>query len=332
MTTGPTPAHCTWKHGTLETHQLGGMTGPIVFNMPDGPTFAPLASPPWEGEALSTGLPGHIRGLRGVFPCLPFGISRVPKDAPPAWRGLEGSGASPMHGPGANGLWDVQESGQSGVRLRFTHGPCDPFALSDQEVTPEPDKPAATFRFSCLPRADIFWPVGFHVMLTWTEGMRLDPGPFAMGLTYPGSLEPGLMQTTPGVSFTSLAEVPGRKGRVDMARPDWNGPSEDVVMLCCTGGAMIIDYPSLGRRLRIGWDAATLPSCLIWYSRFGLSEAPWNNRYTAIGIEPVAAAFDFHPDVSAAPNPINKAGFQTAIAFRRDVPFSTCLRLEAFAL
>lgn len=332
MMNGLSPAHCTWKHGSLTTHQLGGMTGPIVFNMHNGAPFSPLATPPWEGEELPSGLPGHIRGLRGMFPCLPFGISAVPHDADATWRVLGHDEPNPMHGPGANGLWDVVEASNQRIKLQFAYDDGFPFALSEQTISPEADRPAVTFSFSALPLVDLSWPFGFHLMLKWTEAMWLDPGSFALGLTYPGRLEPGLMRTQTGVTFKSLVEVPGPYGNIDLTTPDWNGPTEDVVMMCGVEGIMNIEYPLERRRLKISWDPSVLPGCLLWYSRFGLGEAPWNNRYTAIGIEPVAAAFDFLPQVSAAHNPINSTGTRTAITFHRAVPFSTTLRLEAFPL
>lgn len=332
MTAGATLAHCSWKHGSLETHRLGGMTGPIVFNMHDGATFAPIVTPPWKGEELPSGVPGHIRGLRGVFSCLPFGISAVPHDADATWRVLDRDEPNPMHGPGANDMWDIVEASGRSAKLQFAHDDGFPFAVSEQTILPDLSSPAVTFSFSALPRVDVSWPFGFHVMLKWTDSMRLDPGYLVLGMTYPGLLEPGLMRTRAGVTFKSLTDVPGRDGSVDLTNPNWNGPTEDVVMLCGVGGVMNIEYLLERRRLQISWDPSVLPGCLIWYRRFGLGGAPWNNRYTAIGIEPVAAAFDFLPHVSAAHNPISSAGTKTAIAFRRNVPFSTALRLEAFSL
>ncbi len=43
---------------------------------------------------------------------------------------------------------------------------------------------------------------------------------------------------------------------------------------------------------------------MLWISDRALQEAPWNGRYRGLGVEPVAAAFDFGEAASAGPNPI----------------------------
>ena len=103
-------------------------------------------------------------------------------------------------------------------------------------------------------------------------------------------------------------------------------------MLCGMEGRFDIAYPDEGFGLRILWDGAVLPSCLIWFSRHGLQEAPWQGRYTGIAIEPIAAAFDFLPGVSLGRNPVNARGISTAVSFQGGKPWETCLRLEAYPL
>jgi hypothetical protein len=75
-----------------------------------------------------------------------------------------------------------------------------------------------------------------------------------------------------------------------------------------------------------------LPSCLLWFSRYGLQDAPWRGRFTGIGIEPIASAFDFAATVSTAENPINRRGIATSIVLRPDLAWTTSLRLEAFEM
>lgn len=97
-------------------------------------------------------------------------------------------------------------------------------------------------------------------------------------------------------------------------------------------GRFDIAYPDEGFGLRVLWDGAVLPSCLIWFSRYGLQDVPWQGRYTGIAIEPIAAAFDFLPSVSVDQNPINARGISTAVRFQKGKPWETYLRLEAYSL
>ena len=322
---------CDWAHGSFVTHRLGGMTAPVAFKFDDGVPFSPLAVPPWEDEALPHAIPGHIRGLRGVFPCLPFGVSTIPPDAAPRWRNCDDSTANPMHGAGANGTWRIDHVAVGEARIDFAHADDDVIAWSAQRIRPIANRAAISFYYRAMPRSNVRLPFGYHVMLDWADGIELDPGPFVLGLTYPGTLHPGQMLSLPNSSFSSLEAVPGTPPGINMRRPDWLGPSEDVVMLRGVQGKFSVSYQSLRRRLDISWDPAIMPNCLVWYSRFGLTEEPWRGRYSAIGIEPVAAAFDFLPTVSAAPNPLNATGVTTSVDLTKDVEFTARLELEAFA-
>lgn len=318
-----------WSHGSFVTHRLGGMTAPITFNISEGAPFSPFSEPPWNASALPASIPGHVRGLRGVFPCLPFGISCIPRNAPSEWRKCDNGGRNPVHGPGANGLWRFGAECADGVHLSFDHAEDDAIATSSQTIAPTPGRPIVAFTYSALPRRSLRMPFGYHLMLKWNDDVRLDPGPFTHGLCYPGTLDPGLMMTVPNSSFTALDDVPGKDGRLCMTQPNWAGPSEDVVMLCGTQGRFRVSYPSQRCRLDITWDAAVMPNCLLWYSRYGIAEEPWCNRYSAIGIEPIAAAFDLLPDVSAHPNPLTEIGVVTSLALSKGVAFSATLVLEA---
>ena len=326
-----------WPHGRSETHALGGMTAPVEFQMLGGQVFSPLLVAPWAGQPMTSNTPGHLRNLRGVFPCLPFGISEVPIEAPDAWRRLARHGeANPQHGPGANGLWKPVANDGTELQIIFEHSKEFAFARSLQFIRPDPSAPAIDFRFTAEARRDVSLPFGHHVLLRWPEAparIILDPAPFAIGLTYPGALIKGHKVTLPGRTFMRLDEVPAiDSGIIDFSRPRWQAQTEELVMLCGMEGRFDIAYPDEGCGLRVLWDAELLPSCLVWLSCGGLQEAPWLSRFTGIGIEPIAAAFDFLPSVSGGHNPVNVSGIATAVRFQGGRPWETSLRLEAYAL
>jgi len=326
-----------WPYGRSETHALGGMTAPVEFRMPAGQVFSPLLVAPWAGEPVAGHIPGHLKNLRGVFPCLPFGVSEVPIEAEDAWRRLVRHGVvNPQHGPGANGLWKLAANDGSGLQIVFEHSKSYAVARSLQFIRLDPLGPAIDFLFTAEARREVSLPFGQHVLLRWPDAparITLDPAPFAFGLTYPGALVMDHSAISPGRCFARLSEVPAlHSGSIDLSRPGLQSPAEDLIMLCGMEGRFDIAYPDEGFGLRILWDGTVLPSCLVWFSRGGLQEAPWQGRYAGIGIEPIAAAFDFLPGVSLSQNPVNARGIATAVRFQRGKPWETHLRLEAYPL
>lgn len=71
---------------------------------------------------------------------------------------------------------------------------------------------------------------------------------------------------------------------------------------------------------------------LLWMSNRGRRFAPWNGRHLALGMEPICSAFDLGPQVSAADNPISRAGTPTARRFTAGESFGTTYRIEVEAL
>ncbi|MFV2033599.1 MAG: hypothetical protein ACC631_00560 [Halocynthiibacter sp.] len=66
---------------------------------------------------------------------------------------------------------------------------------------------------------------------------------------------------------------------------------ELVITLVETGEARLINHADK-IETRLNWDADVFPQCLLWLSNRGRSAFPWNTRFCAVGIEPIAAAFD----------------------------------------
>lgn len=297
--------------------------------------FSPLAVAPWREEELPETIPGHLRALRGVFPCLPFGVAPGPREAGAGWREfIDSVVPDPPHGAAANGLWRRREGGGADiVEIAYDHAD-GPILQERQSFRGDSQSASLTVDYRATVRQSVRLPFGYHVLVCWPlapDTVELKPGAFAFGLTYPGIVEPGCMVVRPNAMFDALEAVPSASGgTVDLTRPAHAGPLEDVVQLCGIDGVFEVCYPSERSGLRITWDTRMMPSCLVWLSRFGLKEPPWNGRFTAIGIEPIAAAFDFAPEVSAGGNPIARLGTSTAVELTPDRPLATSINLAAF--
>lgn len=319
-----------WPQGAGEAQALGGMVGPVHFHL-GGRNVQPLAVAPWSGEPQPPSVPGHLHRLRGAFPCLPFGVGAPLLDPVAEWafaNALPMPG--PPHGHASNGLW--RRANETPLTLRYDGSPEDPVAWMTQCLLPAPERPALAVEVTAATRADARLPFGQHWLL------RLPVAParveiaadFALGLTYPGKLTPGISRARPGARFASLADVPAEHGTLDLAHLRVMPPLEEVVQLCGVGGPLVVRYPDEGWSLRIDWDRALLPCCLIWIGGAGIAEPPWSNRFLGLGIEPIAAAFDLAPAVSAGDNPIARAGFATALDFAAERPRTLVSRIELF--
>ena len=64
----------------------------------------------------------------------------------------------------------------------------------------------------------------------------------------------------------------------------------------------------------------------------GIGGPPWYNQFRAVGLEPIASAFDLATEVSAAANPINARGVATAINLDPAAPLEIRHSIRAFAV
>jgi hypothetical protein len=67
-------------------------------------------------------------------------------------------------------------------------------------------------------------------------------------------------------------------------------------------------------------DPALLPATIFWMSNGGRHMAPWNGRNCCIGLEDVCGHFADGIKPSATKNPINQAGFATAVKLTKAKP------------
>lgn len=326
-----------WPHGGLEVQALGGMIGPLSFKLPNGRDLSVFAVAPWSDEPVPANapiVPGHLKRLRGAFPCLPFGMASEPREPAPAWRGLPfAEQIDPPHGFCANEDWRIEAASDEHLSLRYDYPADHAIVAIRQEIRPDPAAPTLDIAIEVTARRAVRLPFGQHFILRLDDGIQLEPPDFEFGLTYPAIVEPGLMLTAPGHEFRALSAVPAKGGgEINLTRLRLDRPFEDVAQLCGMRGPVTAIDRVARVGVRIDWDRTVLPSCLLWMSHEGLADYPWQRRFTGLGIEPLAAALDFSTLVSNAANPIATRGVATTIAFSPERMWKTQFRVEAYPL
>lgn len=331
---GSEPWRLDWKHGSLTVLPVGAILWDCRFRLPDGSDFVPFAAASWAGDRAYGDLPGHMQWLGGEFACAPFGVGGpVEGQAEFEWRDvLSGSVNSPPHGLSANEKWSLLSRDGTRLLLGQAYPSPSPVMRVTRTIEADLDAPALNLTFTIETRRACRIPLGLHPILNLdrpVEQIRI-AADFEFGLTYPTIVPPDAMLSRPGRKFCHLSSVPARGGgSVDLTRLPKTRPAEDVMQLCGVRGPVSVEFLDAGARLTIDWDRSILPSCVVWIGDRALQTPPWNGRFRGLGIEPIAAAFDFAEDVSLADNPIARRGIRTAVDISPDAPCVIRYRFEA---
>lgn len=327
MTTGAAVRTLSWTHGMLQVHSLGGMFGPGTFLLPDGRQVSPFHVAPWWNEPESTKLDGLLRGLRGEWPCVPFGFPMPREDFPEDWKSVmdDAETVRDVHGFGSNHHWTFEDDDRSdGVRLRIDYPDDHDVEKLVRVIRPVLHAPEINIELHIHARRSCRLPVALHGCFALPPEVgtaALVPGGFMEGLTHPSIVEPGVGLFEPGRTFHRLDAVPGRNGKqVNAASLPFRQPVEELVQLNRCDGTFALLNSREGYRINLIWDAKILPSVLLWYSNRGRDYAPWSSRNLSIGIEPCCSAFGLAPSTSAAQNPIVQHGTPTAVALSQEAP------------
>lgn len=299
-----------WAHGAGEIHALGGMLGPLVFALPSGRSFQPFHVSPWAGEHGIESLPAILQNLRGEWPCVPFGAAR--RDA------LQGDWADlvldepldlPPHGISSNAVWRFNAD----TDLVLDYPEDSPVSRLEREIRPDPNAAAIDILLRIHARKAVHWPIGLHPTFRLpASGVWLSTD--SPGMVFPAEVEPGVSRLTPAARFDHLASVPGTQGPLDLTRLPLPGATEELVQLIAPRGQLRLTFLEERVEMRMDWDESIFPGLLIWLSNRGRRASPWSGRHLALGLEPVCAAFDLGPKVSARANPLNALGHPTAFA------------------
>lgn len=327
-----------WSHGLFAVESLGGMVGRGSFLLPDGRQVSPFYVAPWWDEARDD-LDAMTAGLRGEWPCVPFGYPVPEAEVAPRWRAAsDDTEVVPFpHGHAAHHHWEfLSAPGADEVAMRIRYPDEDDVAELRRVLRPVADAPAIDFELTVTARRDTSQPVALHGCFALPAGpgqATLVPGGFGWGASFPAVIARGATLFATDAEFTDLARAPGIDGRaVDATLLPLDRPVEDLVQLNGADGSFGLLDHAAGYRLEIAWDASILPSVILWYSNRGRGFAPWNGRNLCIGIEPCCTAYGLAPGVSTGANPINAKGIPTAVRLAAGEPLTIRYRIAVAAL
>ena len=284
--------HIAWAHGDVTVRAIGGMIAPVHFDLGNGHGISPLHVAPWA-NAPGNELSPLMAGLRGEWPCLPFGPARVPANLPPGWcaRCLDDCWD---HGYCANHIWDLVESSGTALSMAIDLPASDSVARLERTIRPDADSPSIEVELVIHPRRDAVIPFALHpTFLVSPDGVELVGGGYSSVHTYPMQAEPGISRLLPDHTAHSLKELSVETGgTLDVTRLPLPFKTEELLQVTNCKPPFILRYPVQHAEILLNWDTANLPDALLWISNGGRSHAPWSGTHYALGIEPNNSCFD----------------------------------------
>ncbi len=314
--------------------KLGGMLGPVSFELDQGKTVQPYWISPWQGEQ---GAPteGLLSPMRGDFFCLPFGIHNEYKHhtfpvhgytAAEPWERISRESLSPK----AHELQlQIKVPGMSRGHLATV---TKRIILRDNETVIYSQHEIVGWNGPAT--------IGHHATLNPGEkpdSMLLSTAPFAFGVTqsnppmYNRSGEYSAL--APDALFDSLHEVPSI----------WNAPSKvDCSSFPTRKGycdilTLFARHREPGTTMTPHWTAAVfpdqgflwfalknpriLPATVIWSENRGRHSHPWNGRTVCVGLEDVCGYGASGLSGSVGDNLARRKGIATSLNLNGDTPF-----------
>ncbi|MBK1875897.1 hypothetical protein [Pelagicoccus mobilis] len=283
-----------------------GHIAPVEFCLDEsGKVAKPYSLPGWTPEECKVDVPA-VKWLRGEFFGFPFG---------------PGQDGGPVHGPAANGPWDIVEKTKNSIRLTVELPQqsgliekCVELRNGHRALYIEHKIEGVEGRFN----------YGHHPVLyiPEKETVQIRINAFKFGSVYPevfGDASTGDINVLKeGARFESIDELPLREGGT-LSVAEYPNPLqyEDLVMM------------SAADDVRLGWTAVSydgyvwlslrstkqFPSTLFWLSNGGCAQEPWNNvNGRRIGVEDVCSYFSIDCERSRE-NPLEEFGIETAKEF-----------------
>ncbi len=305
------------------------MLGPAWFRLPHG-DVQPFAVAPWSDDSgpAFDALPRVIQRLRGEWPCIPFGLPDDGQALPPKWRpSIAKTVLDPyLHGFGSNEVWENDHLTEDSITLIIEYPAYHHVRQLRRTVRVESSRPAISCSLTIEVREPCALPIGLHPTFRLPQRPRGAALEFAGGAarcwTMPTQPQPGVSVLAPGRSDVPLSAVPlAASGSEDLTRLPLPYETEDIVLVTNPGGAVRLSNDAENYAVSLWWDEAVFPTCQLWLSNRGRAAYPWCNRFLALGVEPLAAAFDLGVATSCRPdNPLWNAGLACTVQFSPDHP------------
>lgn len=319
-----------WDGGTIDIWLLGCKMVP-KFQLKNK-IVEPMHSANWIGEKNSEDLPGILKNLSGEFPCVPFGINTPIEQLSDEWK--ETYSEKPYvinepHGFSANNTWEVIEHTENKASFKIKYPEEDLIEYLIRTIEVNNSEPSIVkCKLIVKVKTDCSLPIGLHPMIkvpSEKNKLKILPGKFDFGLTYPGILLKGKTLGAINKKFTSIENVPSITGEeIDISTPPFDGNYEDLFQLCGIDGSMqILNYLD-NYSFKMIWNPQHFTSVLMWLSNKGREEYPWNSNHVTFGLEPITSTFGLSTDLSLnSKNPINSKGVKTSLDFKKNIEWET---------
>lgn len=316
-----------WAYGDVTVRAVGGMIAPVYFDLGEGFSISPLHVAPWASGPVD-GLSPLLAGLRGEWPCLPFGPARIPANLPRDW-----SPRQPVdcwdHGYCSNHAWSLVECNSAELTIAIDLPASDPVARLERTIRPEAGAPSIAVELVIYPRRDAIVPFALHPTFVVSEdGVELVGGRYSSVQTYPMQPEPGVSRLKPNQSASSLRALPVEGGvSLDLTRLPLPFKTEELLQLVNCEPPLVLRYPGQHAEVLLDWETEHLPDALLWISNGGRSHAPWSGTHYALGIEPNNSCFDLtRVGTPPAEHPLAR---RTGLRLLAGVPMRITYRLSA---
>lgn len=324
-----------WRFGSAEVQSLGGMLGPLTFDLADGRQLQPLQLAPWTDTQDAAVLPGILRRLRGEWPCVPFGRTDCPDGLPTGWT-AQATDDAWAHGYGANHAWTCMESCPDRLHLAIDYPEDAKIVRLERVLQANPDAPALDVSLTIRVRETTWMPVALHptFRLPATPGrLIVQPAHYDAVISYPVAAEAGVSRLQPDIVSADLAALPAEQGMLDLSSLPLPFLTEELLQLkgisAAAGKAsFVLHYLEENVRVGLWWDTVALPDVMLWLSNGGRAAAPWSHRHFALGVEPVNGVFDLTR--TACPPQQHPLADRQGILLTPEQPWTTHYRLAAW--
>lgn len=310
------------QHVSLEVQKVAAGITDVKFTLPDGTIAEPFFQNPWRLDAASTSekLPVLLRHLPSEWPCVPFGTQGRRRGLPGEWTADDGTDIwnTYDHGYSSHHEWNLKQNSGCSLTAEIKYPRSSPVSKLVRTIRLDTKKPEIHFSLRIEVRHATRLPVGLHPIFDLSDCQpgkcRLLVGGKSSAWTLPVDLEPESIFAA-GLRETNLKSIALKNGKaINASHIPFECTNEDLLMLTEPNGEIRLEYLEKGYSTILTWDAQALPSCVLWFSNGGRKQYPWNGRVRAIGIEPVAAAFDLGASYSDAANsPLMRAGIVNGI-------------------